>query len=282
MAEIAALVGRELKDQATAMTAAANKDLTLVFSEDYYADRKPDLFVYLYNTSEQSWEGLNAICRPPTMPVVNIKAKAKGEEYALVAVIPSPIYTSVTSVDSGEVFKKPLDGRRFAMDIINPDNLGLDQSRTLQTGQDSSAGTNNLGNQGLFWSENNPPKAEEVKAAVARMEAYYNAQIEKIDAIASSNPAELKNYLLPVHHRACEYFGLERSWHSKNTRPETCPNCSETVKAGIAFHRDSSNELCIINWEKTVRAGKKTVAEAEAAGVDTSKWSIKRPAPVTK
>jgi hypothetical protein len=153
------------------------------------------------------------------------------------------------------------------MDIINSENLGFDQDAVLDPKFSYSKG-HDLGKKGVFWSLNEVPTAEEIKKAINRMEKEYTRLLDEALTVERSNPQMLREMLTPAHHAAAEYYGQEHSWHGKKSKPMDCPVCGDRVKAGIAYHIDSSNELCIIDWARTVKAGKRTRAQAFEATED--------------
>ena len=228
---------------------------------DYLLSRKPEYFVYLYNVSEQAYE----VSRPPIALKIKIPGRKVGEKYALAGQFPQPIWIPESTPDKPDLSVVPQDAKRFAMDICNPENLGLDQDAVPDARFALSSGAN-LGKKGVFWSLNNPPTEQEINSAVNRMEKYYEYLLQEADAVAVASPQTLQLTLTPEHHTACDYFGMERTWHGKKTKPMDCPNCGTRVKEGIAFHV-VDGDLCVIDWARTVKAGKRTRAQAfEATG----------------
>jgi hypothetical protein len=227
--------------------------------QDYLYGRKPDYWVYMYNVSEQPQD----IFRPPLFANLHVPGRKRGEDYTLAARLPSPLLAPQGSVDSDELSTSLMDTRRVVMDMINPDNLGLDQDAVIA--KPSNIG-NNLGAKGVFWSLNYPPTEDEVKAAVKRMETYFNKVLEKIKALETSNPKEMLEHLGPEAHTAADYFGIETSWHGKRSRPMDCPNCGERIKAGVAFHKTEEGGLCVLDWKRTVKAGARTIQQAIDSG----------------
>ena len=240
------------------MTKANNRSFNFSL-QDYLYGRKPDYWVYLYNVSEQSFD----VFRPPLFANVHIPGRKRGEEYATAARLPSPLLAPQGSVDSDELSTNLMDTRRVVMDMINPDNLSLDQDAVIA--KPSNIG-NNLGAKGVFWSVNNPPTEDEVKAAVRRMEAYFNKVLEKMKALETSDPKALLEHLGPEAHTAADYFGVETSWHGKRSRPQDCPNCGDRIKAGVAFHKTEEGTLCILDWKRAVASGVRTKQQAIDAG----------------
>lgn len=244
------------KDLSEGMSRGHNMDFSFV-AQNYSLNREPEYLVYLYNVSEQSFK----VSRPPLMREFTIAGRKTGEQYALVTSLPQPLLTPKGNVDSNEIDIVPTDTRRFVTDIINPDNLTIDQDAVIAPDKRTSQG-NDLGQKGVFWSLNNPPTDKEVKRAYDRMEGFYTAKLNEAKALETSNPQALRELLGPEHHAAAEYFGIETSWHGKQSRPMDCPNCGDRVKAGVAFHKTDEGVLCIIDWKRAVAAGVRTRAQA--------------------
>lgn len=249
-------------------------------THSYLLGRKPEYFVYLFSISKESYK----VARPPiakeiTIPAVKQNVDGTWPEYVYAGRIPQPLLTPRTSVDSSAMDVDTQDARRFAMDIINSENLGFNQDAVIDPRSSYSQG-HDLGKKGVFWAveddctflpsdkeKKNPiPSAKDLASAKKRLEAYYTDILAKARAVEVSNPAELRNMLTPEHHAAADYFGEEYTWHGKKSRPMDCPNCGTRVKEGIAYHV-VDGELCIINWARTVKSGKRTRQQAfEATG----------------
>ena len=231
--------------------------------QNYLMGRKPDFWVYLFNIGEQSHD----VYRPPLLANLHIPACPHGKPYIQAARFPQPLLTPQGSVDSDEITIIPADTCRFAQDICNPDNLSLDQNAAIST---ITAIGNNLNKKGVFWSLNEVPTEQEINDAKTRMEAHYNALIEKARAVETSDPTKLNEILSPELHHAADYFGIETSWHGKRSRPMDCPNCGERIKAGVAFHKTEEGTLCILDWTRAVRSGVRTRQQAIDAGFESS------------
>lgn len=240
------------------MSKANNKVFNFALN-DYLMGRKPDYWVYLYSVSADSFD----VYRPPLLANLRITGKPQGKEFVQCARFPQPLLTPQGSVDSDEITIAPMDARRFAMDIVNPDNLSLNQD--LLISKPTNIG-NDLGKKGVFWSINNPPTEEEVKAARTRMERYYNSLLEKARAVETSDPKALQDLLTPEYHAAADYFGVETGWHAKRSKPMDCPNCGERVKSGVAFHKTEEGSICVIDWVRTVKAGARSIQQAIDSG----------------
>lgn len=210
--------------------------------------RKPEYWVYLYTISDRDF----LVSQPPLVPGLQIRAKKPGERYAFVTKIPSPMVEVYPDVDTSDFRYSTHVGERVAQSICNPDNTTLDQNFTAAKGL--GIGTN-LNEQGVFWSLNDPPKEEEIKAAEARREKYYRGLIEKARTLEISNPKELEATITQDYHLAAEYFGLETTWHYKMVKKEECPNCGDSVKPGVAYHYNAAGALCVIDERRAKKAG---------------------------
>lgn len=254
-------------------------------THNYLYNREPEFYVYLYNVSEYTY----TFSRPPLIKLGTIAGRKSvfGSNYILAARLPQPMLVPKGNVDSNEIDIVPLDTRRFAMDIVNPDNLGFDQNAVIQS---TSIG-NNLSAKGVFWSLNGPenasdeyikrnikrlfgievqsrPTEKELADAQTRMENYYRYLINQAKTTELADPKSINEVVTPEHHAAAEYYGEEHSWHSKNKRTDFCPNCGDRIKGGAAFHKTEEGTLCIIDWVRAVKAGVRTRAEAYDATGD--------------
>jgi len=245
-------------DLSESMTKANNRNFNYTM-QDYLYSRKPDFWVYLYNVSEQSFD----VFRPPLFANIHIPGRTRGEVYVTAARLPSPLLAPQGSVDTDEISTQLLDTRRVLMDVCNPDNLSLDQNSVIA--KPTNIG-NNLSQRGVFWSLNNPPTEEEIKAATLRMEKHFNTVLEKMKALETSDPKALLEALSPEAHTAADYFGVETSWHGRRSKPMDCPQCGERIKQGVAFHKTDEGGLCVLDWARTVKAGARTIQQAIDAG----------------
>jgi hypothetical protein len=166
--------------------------------------------VYIYNVSAESFKVKNSHFE------ATIPACPKDKEFVLFTSIPEVIGIPKLNVDTCAVDLLLEDGKRIAMDLINPDNLGLDQTKECRF--TNSDGSNNIGKKGVFWSLHSPPLKSEVKAAKKRMEGFYKFLLEKAKVVELSNPKELKNILTPEHYLAAEHFDSDVFWRAKRLR----------------------------------------------------------------
>lgn len=228
---------------------------------DYMLNRAPDYLVYIFNLAKQEYK----ISRLPLIKELVIPARKEGEKYALVTSLPSPFKYPKGNVDSNDLDIVVIDGKRMAMDIVNPDNLGLDQDAVLT--QTFAIG-NNLGKLGVFWSLNEEPTEAEIARARARMEKHYRTLLEQARATETSDPKNLGEVLSPAHHAAADYFHETFNWHKKEVHMESCPRCGAPAKSGAPFHAIEGGGLCVGDWKAAIKAGVRSRAQAYEATED--------------
>lgn len=190
--------------------------------------------VWVYNVSKLTHE-----VDTPTLGRVRIPGNTTRKRHSLWTSFPNLVRTPCqTFGDNGEILvtTRVIDGKRYAMDLINPDNLGLDQDFKSHLGYSTSIGRN-LGVRGVFWSEHNPPKKAEVDAAILRLETFYKDLLERAEIMyqaAQFRPERVKQImeekkvsledavrtlrvsameLTPEHHAAAEWFKIPTPWH---------------------------------------------------------------------
>lgn len=260
------------QDLSAGMTRANNQEYNFSGNQ-YLMTREPDYWVYIHNVSEQAF----TVSRPPIINRMQIVGKEHGKKSVLCARFPQPLIVQIANVDSNEITPNPTDARKFAMDVVNPDNTSLDQDAIITN---ITAIGNNLGAKGVFWSLNEVPTEAEINAAVKRMEKHYKTLVEKANTVQASKPADLPETLTPETHIAADYltehFGEQFKWHTSLSRLESCELCGEKVKAGIAFHRTEEGGVCVRDWVRCVASGARTRAQAYEATGDP-KWLPQTP-----
>jgi len=255
-------------DLSAAMTRANNVDWYFS-TADYMLSRPADFHVYLFNIAKQEYK----ISRPPLIKEMVIPARKEGDKYAKVTSLPSPFKIPKGNIDSNDIDIVVLDGRRMAMDIINPDNLSLDQDAVI-TGSFSVG--QNLGRLGVFWSTNEVPTEAELAAATRRLEAHYRSLLTDARSVEASNPAALPAVLTPATHAAADYFHETFNWHKKEIHLENCPRCGSQARVGATFHQLDGGGLCIGDWDAAIKAGVRSRAQAYEATED-EKYAPKVP-----
>lgn len=246
---------------AASLSKANNIDWTFT-TMNYLLNRAPDFYVYVFNIAKQEYH----VSRPPLLKDMLIPARKEGQKYTLATRLPSPLLMPKGNVDSNEIDIQAIDTRRFAMDLINPDNLSIDQDAVI-SGPVTNEGSN-LNKLGVFWSVNAEPTQKELDAATARLEKEYRFILEKARAHEVSNPATLSQLLTPAHHAAAEYFHETFTWHSKAVHKENCPRCGMPANVGSPFHALDGGGLCVGDWTAAIKSGVRSRAQAFEATDD--------------
>ncbi len=193
-----------------------------------------------------------------------LKGCTNGERYVkCYSVADPPQQISVDPERGGKrVEVEPRDeaGMRVAIDILNPNNPSLDpywkpsgkQAAYYSTGQGVD-----LVKFGLFPSLNDPPTEEELLRAEKSRDDSYQALVDEAFQEQASNPQGFRTWLRsnPDIGMAMEALGIEADWHKRAEVRQSCPNCGDIIKAGIAFHKSSAGVLCIIDKKRAAEAG---------------------------
>jgi len=235
-----------------------------VQNPDLFETRLPRMFpvhrhIYLYSTARRDFPKKHVYWKQGMLLGCH-----KGERYVCCGSIADPPQQLAVDPERGglrvEVEPRDEAGWRVAIDILNPNNpsndpyihLNSQQSALYATGQNVD-----LIRYGLFPSLNNPPtEAELLRAEKARDDSYQRL-VDEAFAEQASNPQHFRMWLRnnPDINTAMEALGVTADWHTKAEVKATCPNCGDTIKANIAFHRSSAGVLCIIDPERAARAG---------------------------
>lgn len=186
------------------------------------------------------------------------------ERYVACYSVPDPPQQISVDAERGgkriEVEPRDEAGWRVAIDILNPNNpstdpyakMGAKAAAYYATGQGVD-----LIKYGLFPSLNNPPtEAELLRAEKSRNESY-DALVTDAFQERESNPQGFRAWLRdhPDIYVAMEMTGVEADWIKKSEIKMSCPNCGDSVKQGIAFHKSSAGVLCIIDRKRAGEAG---------------------------
>ncbi len=224
------------------------------FTQDANLQRKPDYYLYLFNISPRKFQ----VCRPPSWPMINFAACPAGKKYELVGRVPSIVNEVSLVVDRTVV--TGIAGERFATDLLNPTNTGIDIWKEITDGEISwlDGGTDDLTRRGMFWSRNEVPSEDELRMAKSRMEQHYKSLLQQADSLERENR---QKEIGPEHRMAAEYFHYKAHWHVVAETPNFCPNCGEAVRTGVAYHATPFGTMCVIDWQAAVRAGVKTRAD---------------------
>jgi hypothetical protein len=260
-------------DLSAAQTASANRSV----NGFYGTISEPKYFVHIYNIAPKEFPISRTL-----FPRFTARACPAGERYIKVTSIRHPFpELDHESDDTSQIRIREHIAERVAQDICNPENTTLDQNLIVQNSFNIDG---NLNLQGLFWSRNNPPTEAELKDAEKRLETYYRGLLSMATALERTNEKELYERKTPDWHDAADYFGVETSWHQKQTRKvevakHSCPNCGDDIKAGAAFHRDSEGDLCILDWQRAYEAGRVTKEQVPESKIW---WTVEAPVEVVK
>ena len=241
---------------------AKNANRGFGYGEKTWTRNPIEYFVHIFTVSKRDFRTIHAL-----YPQVFIPACAPTERYREAMIIPSPYAQWVDAMSVGNDPNDPPfkyhQAERIAQDICNPNNLSLEQDLAVNPETAISDGTN-LTQHGVFWSKNATPTEEELVKAEARRNKFLESVMQKADRLYTENPGRLNDNLTLLGlsmsdvRTACDMFGIEdKPYYRKFVIPVDCPNCGEKVKSGVAFHKDADGDICVLDWKRTVAAGKK-------------------------
>lgn len=160
--------------QKLADAANAQYDATHTFIKNSQELLKSEGAVWIYSISP-----IEVILRGSIVKELIIPALEKGKEYAVVTRLPKLFELPRYAPEEGDVRIVIEDGRRIAMDLINPNNLTLDQDKEINGNITVGLG-NDFSKRGIFWSEHNPPLKKDLAAAHRRMRKHYKGIMELV------------------------------------------------------------------------------------------------------
>lgn len=219
------------------------------FTVDANFVRPPDFHIYIFNVSPKPFE----VWRPPLMPRVQIPGIEKGQKYRLAFKLPNIVNQCWADADTGLARIAGFDGRRVAMDIINPANITLDQD--LQMDPKNVFGEGVDLSWCVFWSLNEIPTEKEMTKAIDKMEKYFRALLQQADDFARAGQY---NKIQPDHFMAADHFRYKGVWNTRVEVPEDCPLCGGPIKKGAIVHAGPDGCHGVLDWKKAVAAGLKS------------------------
>jgi hypothetical protein len=244
--------------------------------------RPPEYFVDIFSVADRdltvSQPGLNI----PSLKFAHNPDCIKDKTaYECVYTVASPYHVVHVEQINGTLVTTSYTAERVALSLINPNQKTLSMDGYIQPDTVIGWGDDYI-QRGLFFvrrerSEvventrtlNNgkklkfttyiPPK-EEIVAAVLRKEKFYNETLDEAKSLEMGNPAYFREHLIwhPECHDACEYFGIETSWHQKRMHkaaPSTCPICKMDKPTGAAFHFLPNGRACVTDWDTAIASG---------------------------
>lgn len=204
--------------------------------------------IFIYNICELS----HVRNQPPEFPAFTVEPCPKGEKF-FVKPFPGIVNERYVRPGTSEYYYKQVAGRKYATSLLNPDCFpGTDWRAQLNegtTGNNDMTGMN-MNALGVFWSElapDDPKLPEVIKLFRARVDRTMDALVKE----GNRWNAEGKlNNISPMMHFAMEYFGLTAPWHMSHRHKTECPNCGDLILEGIAYHRNASGDICIVDPER--------------------------------
>lgn len=239
-------------------------------------------FVYIYNILDREW----VVNQPPFFPKLVIPRCPKGK-LASWNKIGAWLLEAHNKVGTYETFYKKVDGRKVASSLLNPSclpNTSWEAQLATWTAADGMIEMygNNLNLYGVFWSLTAPDNveklSEEVKVFRERANKTLQDLITQAELFAAQNDLKM---ISPLMHFAMDYFGKTAAWHMSAVHKINCPNCGDLVVDGIAYHRNSFGEKCVIDMGKYKELMRRQrQAELEAAAIDSElEAEIPKPTP---
>lgn len=218
---------KELPDKATEGATAINESLFPPIIFNVITEHKAKIPIYIYNTANLT----HNVSRPPNHPHMYIKPCPEGQEYVLAGQIEHPFTEIEWDQNGNKIINDNVDGFKEATRMLSPMNWGVDQN--LDTEDGTSYGLN-LNNYGVFWSVNNPPTEQELRAARARTASAFEKELARMADIEAKDPQHVHQYVNNISRAAADMFPEDRSWKrifkAKNDLTKTpCPVCSEEI-----------------------------------------------------
>lgn len=198
----------------------------------------------------------DAITQPPNFPMFKVPYCEPGAKFGHTT-IPAFIRNRYNKPGTSEYYYMREDGRKSATSLLNPSvhpsSPWESQLQELPPGTPGIAQDqfgSNLNAYGVFWSvtpPDDPGLEEEIDLFKQRVERTFKALVESAEQLYAAND---RKSISPRMHFAMDYLGLSAPWHQSTARMTPCPNCGELVREGIAYHRNSFNEKCVIDRAK--------------------------------
>lgn len=258
------MAGENATVKSTVYENPQNQTLMKAFNPEMYDHNLPRMYpihrhIFIHSVATRDFEIKHVYYKGV------LRGCKSGERYVTAHAVPDPPQQITVEAERGgtKVEVEPRDeaGWRVAIDMLNPNNPSTDpyfrptprQSALYSTGQGVD-----LIKFGLFPSLNKVPTEEELQRAEAVRDEARQALVDEAFEEHASNPQNFRNWMRnhPDIHDAAEALGVEADFLVKKAVVKTsCPNCGDSVKSGIAFHKSSAGVLCIIDFKKAYEAG---------------------------
>lgn len=251
---------RRAQQQAKSTQDATNHGATSIETQDQ--GKEPGYVIYVYNILNKE----HLVSQPPIFPGVIIPACKPHEKFSF-TVLPAFVKEPYFKPGTTEMYYKNVDGRKAATSLLNPSAFpGTKWESQLQKWDTGDQYGNNLNAYGVWWSLTKPDEAVKLEKEIAafreRVHRTMDELIKKGEEFAASG--DLKS-ITPWMHFAMDYLGKQAPWHMATHHMIACPNCGDPVKEGIAYHRNSFGERCIVNpvrYKEMLETKKRLEAQA--------------------
>ncbi len=221
-----------------------------------HAVRDPKRLIYIHSVAKRSFGPI----AHTLFPKLTLPGCISGERYVTCATIGDPIPQASPDQERGGTRVDEHDAWRSCIDLLNPNNPTNDPYWNNAASVPAYMGTStgcDLIAQGVWPSLNKIPPEDEIKRAEKARDDRYRAMTQNAIRLASKSRKELNDYLVdhPDVHEAMDSLGLRADWHQTAEVKESCPNCGDDIRQGIAFHQSTAGVLCIIDPERALKAG---------------------------
>lgn len=249
--------------QAQALADQENHGSTTLITQDRQTE--PDYFIYVYNLLEKEW----IVRQPPLFAAFHIPKCEKGKRFA-VTLLPAFVNEVTMKAGTTELSYKQIDGRKAATSLLNPGAFpGTNWEGQLHNWNTDDQTGNNLNNFGCFWSLTRPDETDKLEVEIAlfldKCKVTMEELVKRAEELAESDEKKL---ITPLMHFAMDYLGKQSVWHMSMQHKVTCPNCGDQVLEGIAYHRNSFGDRCIIDMAKYQRSVVQSRAPQQLATED--------------
>jgi len=218
--------------------------------------RPPLRHVYIYSVAKRDFGPLSHLL----FPRLTLRGCEPGERWTRCATIADPVTQASPDQERGGTRIDETDAWRACIDLLSPSNPSIDPYWNNPGALPAYFSTNRNCDyiaQGVWPSLNEEPTEEEIKRAEKVRDARYKALTQKAIQLESKSTKELNEFLseTPEVHTAMDSLGLQASWHKMQEVRQDCPNCGDSIRAGIAFHQSTAGILCVIDPDRALKAG---------------------------
>lgn len=254
---------RRAAQQAKAKMDGENHGATTIDTQD--SGKEAGYVIYVYNILNKE----HTVSQPPIFPGVIIPPCKPHEKFSF-TVLPAYVKEPYFKPGTTEMYYKNVDGRKAATSLLNPSAFpGTNWNSQIQKWETGDQYGNNLNAYGVWWSLTMPDETEklekEIKIFKERVHATMDELVRKGEEFSAAGDLRA---ITPWMHFAMDYLGKQAPWHMATHHMISCPNCGDPVKEGIAYHRNSFGERCIVNAQRYKQMLEEKRALEAAAGVE--------------